>query len=153
MDLSPVPLVIGMSATPERFRRVLEGAERVTRPVEVKAEDVRESGLIKDRIILDIAEEDQPADWTLLRDAAQRAKEYAKQWKRYCKAQGIDPPVEPILVVQVEDGNQTIRTRTDLSKAVDVLEKVYGRFGAGELALSGVKHSFRSTTIRFPDVV
>jgi type III restriction enzyme len=134
MGLSPVPLVIGMSATPARFNKVLEGAQRITRPVDVSAEDVRESGLIKDRIILDIAEDDQPVDWTLLRDAAQRTIEYAKQWKRYCKAQDIVPPVEPILVVQVEDGTQTTRTRTDMSKAVDVLEKVYGRFGEGELA-------------------
>jgi type III restriction enzyme len=134
IGLSPVPLVIGMSATPARFNKVLEGAQRITRPVDVSAEDVRESGLIKDRIILDIAEDDQPVDWTLLRDAAQRTIEYAKQWKRYCKAQDIVPPVEPILVVQVEDGTQTTRTRTELSKAVDVLEKVYGRFGEGELA-------------------
>jgi type III restriction enzyme len=132
--LSPVPLVIGMSATPERFHRVLEGAQRITRPVEVSPEDVRESGLIKDRIILDIAEEDQPADWTLLRDAAERTIKYAKEWKRYCKVQGIEPPVEPVLVVQVEDGSETTLTRTDLSKAVDVIEKVYGRFGPGELA-------------------
>jgi len=95
---------------------------------------VRESGLIKDRIILDIAENDQPADWTLLRDAAQRTIEYAKEWKRYCKTQGISPAVEPVLVVQVEDGTQTALTRTDLTKAVDVLEKVYGRFGERELA-------------------
>jgi type III restriction enzyme len=134
VGLSPVPLVIGMSATPQRFNRFLEGAQRIRRPVEVSAEEVRESGLIKDRIILDIAEEDQPADWTLLRDAAQRTIEYGKQWKRYCKAQGIVPSVEPILVVQVEDGTQAARTRTDLAKAVDVLEKVYGRFGEGELA-------------------
>ena len=134
VGLSPVPLVIGMSATPARFHRVLEGAQRITRPVEITAEDVRESGLIKDRIILDIAEEDQPADWTLLRDAAQRTIEYAKRWKDYCKEQGIAPTVEPVLVVQVEDGTQTTRTRTDISKAVDVLEKVYGRFGEGELA-------------------
>jgi type III restriction enzyme len=134
IGLSPVPLVIGMSATPARFNRVLEGAQRITRPVDVGADYVRESGLIKDRIILDIAEDDQPVDWTLLRDAAQRTIEYAKQWKRYCKAQDIAPVVEPILVVQVEDGTQTTRTRTDLSKAVDVLEKVYGRFGEGELA-------------------
>jgi type III restriction enzyme len=132
--LSPVPLVIGMSATPERFHRVLEGAQRTTRHVDVSAEDVRESGLIKDRIILDIAEEDQPADWTLLRDAAQRTIEYSKEWKRYCKAQGITPAVEPVLVVQVEDGTQKELTRTDLAKAVDVLEKVYGRFSEGELA-------------------
>jgi hypothetical protein len=38
------------------------------------------------------------------------------------------PAVEPVLVVRVEDGTQTELTRTDLSKAVDVLEKVYGRF-------------------------
>jgi type III restriction enzyme len=131
---SPVPLVVGMSATPERFHKVLEGAHRTTRPVEVKAEDVRESGLIKDRIILDIAEEDQPVDWTLLRDAGQRTIQYAKEWKRYCKAQGIVPAVDPVLVVQVEDGTQTTLTRTDLSKAVDVLEKVYGHFGERELA-------------------
>jgi type III restriction enzyme len=134
IGLSPVPLVIGMSATPARFNQVLEGAQRITRPVDVSAEDVRESGLIKDRIILDIAEDDQPVDWTLLRDAAQRTIEYAKQWKRYCKAQHIVPAIEPILVVQVEDGTQSTRTRTDLSKAVDVLEKVYGRFREGELA-------------------
>ena len=134
VGLTPVPLVIGMSATPERFHRVLEGAQRITRPVEVNAEDVRESGLIKDRIILDIAEEDQPADWTLLRDAGQRTIQYAKEWKRYCKAQGIAPAVEPVLVVQVEDGTEKTLTRTDMSKAVDVLEKVYGRFGEGELA-------------------
>jgi type III restriction enzyme len=134
VGLSPVPLVIGMSATPARFHKVLEGAQRITRPVEVRAEDVRESGLIKDRIILDIAEEDQPADWTLLRDAAQRTLQYTKEWKRYCKAQGIAPVVEPVLVVQVEDGTQTALTRTDLSKAVDVLENLYGRFREGELA-------------------
>lgn len=134
VGISSVPLVIGMSATPERFHKVLEGAQRITRPVEVKAEDVRDSGLIKDRIILDIAEDNQPADWTLLRDAAQRTVQYAMEWKRYCKTQGIAPAVEPVLVVQVEDGTQTTLTRTDLAKSTDVLEKVYGHFAEGELA-------------------
>lgn len=134
VGLSPVPLVVGMSATPERFHRVLEGAQRITRPVEVNADDVRDSGLIKDRIVLDIAADDQPADWTLLRDAAQRAKDYSREWKRYCDSQRISPPVEPVLVVQVEDGTKAAITRTDLGRAVDVIEKVYGRFKDGELA-------------------
>lgn len=141
VGLSPIPLVIGMTATPERFHRVLEGAQRIVRPIEVKPEDVRESGLIKDRIILDIAEDDQPADWTLLRDASQRALQYTKEWRRYCKGQRITPPVEPVLVVQVEDGTQTTLTRTDISKAVDVLDKVYGQFEEGELA-----HCFQEET-------
>lgn len=132
--LSPVPLVIGMSATPERFSRVLEGAQRITRPVDVPSEAVRESGLIKDRIILDIAADDQPADWTLLRAAAERCMQYTKEWQRYCSSQGIEPSVQPVLVVQVEDGPGTTLTRTDLSKAVDVLGEVYGPFGEGELA-------------------
>lgn len=134
VGLSPVPLVIGMSATPQRFNRVLEGAQRTIRRVDVTADEVRESGLIKDRIVLDIAEDDQPADWTLLRDAAQRVLEYATEWKRYCRSQDIDPPVEPVLVVQVEDGSGAVLTRTDLAKAVDVVERVYGRFEEGELA-------------------
>jgi type III restriction enzyme len=134
VGLSPVPLVIGMSATPTRFHKVLEGAQRTTRPVEVSAEDVRESGLIKDRIVLDIAEADQPADWTLLRDAAKRTRQYAKAWKTYCSSQSISRIVEPVLVVQVEDGNAKTLTRTDLSQAVSVLEKVYGHFGERELA-------------------
>jgi type III restriction enzyme len=133
IGLSPVPLVIGMSATPERFHRMLEGAQRITRPVEVKPEDVRESGLIKDRIILDIAEDDQPVDWTLLRDAAERTIQYGKEWKKYCQTQKL-PPVEPVLVVQVEDGTKTTLTKTDLDKAVGVLEGVYGSFSEGELA-------------------
>jgi hypothetical protein len=49
---------------PERFQRVLEGSQRITRSVEINAEAVREWGLIKDRIILDIAEEDQSARGT-----------------------------------------------------------------------------------------
>jgi type III restriction enzyme len=134
VGLSAIPLVIGMSATPQRFQRVLEGAQRIIRPVEVTADDVRESGLIKDRIILDIAEDDQPADWTLLRDAAQRALEYTNEWRRYCKAQVIEPAVEPVLVVQVEDGTANTLTRTDLGRAVNVLERVYGQFPEGALA-------------------
>ena len=132
--LSPVPFVIGMSAAPERFQRVLEGASRITRPVGVTAEEVRESGLIKDRIILDIADDDQPADWTLLRDSARRTLEYSKEWQRYCKTQSIDPSIDPVLVVQVEDGTKKELTRTDLDRAVDVLEMVYGRFDDGSLA-------------------
>ncbi len=138
VGLSPVPLVIGMSATPERFRRVLQGAQRTTRPVEVGADEVRESGLIKDRIILDIAEDDQPADWTLLRDAAERTLQYTKEWKRYCEGQGIQPSVAPVLVVQVEDGSEKVLTRTNLAQAVEILERVYGSFAEGELA-----HSFQ----------
>ena len=50
------------------------------------------------------------------------------------RLQNIVPAVEPVLVVQVEDGTQTTLTKTDLDKAVGVLEGVYGGFAEGELA-------------------
>jgi len=50
--LSPVPLVLGMSATPQRFTALLGNTNRTQRPVVITTEDVRSSGLLKDMIIV-----------------------------------------------------------------------------------------------------
>ena len=47
-NIPAVPLILGISATPDRFNTLLEGTTRIRRPVEVKPEDVRSSGLLKD---------------------------------------------------------------------------------------------------------
>ena len=53
-NLSPLPMIIGMSATIERFRKLVEGARAMTLPpVEIKPEAVKESGLLKDKIVID----------------------------------------------------------------------------------------------------
>jgi type III restriction enzyme len=132
--LSPIPMIIGVSATPERFNKVLEGTSRAVHPVTVSAEDVRESGLIKDKIKLDIGEGGGTADWALLAHAGKRAIRYTQEWAAYCKATGVEPPVEPVLVVQVENGDDRRPTHTDLATALQVLERVYGDFPAGALA-------------------
>jgi len=53
-----VPVVLGISATVERFNYAMQGAkERITLPnVEVDATRVQDSGLLKDTIALDISE-------------------------------------------------------------------------------------------------
>ena len=43
--LPTMPLILGISATAERFMRLLEGTPRVNRPVTVEAESVRSSGI------------------------------------------------------------------------------------------------------------
>src|SRR6266581_45588 len=43
--LPPVPLVLGMSATPQRFTALLGNTNRTQRPVVITPEDVRSSGL------------------------------------------------------------------------------------------------------------
>ena len=50
--LPPMPLVIGMTATPQRFQNLVIGMNRTTQYVTVPPEDVIESGLLKDRIII-----------------------------------------------------------------------------------------------------
>jgi type III restriction enzyme len=133
VGLSPVRIVIGISATPERFARVLQGSTRTKRECTVPPAAVRESGLLKERIVLYCPEEDQPSDWTLLSEAAKRWRRSCSEWRKYCKDQGI-PPVDPVLVIQVEDGTEGKVTHTDLTQAAEILEREAGQFGLGALA-------------------
>jgi type III restriction enzyme len=133
VGLSPVKLILGISATPERFAKVLEKSTRTRREHNVDQAAVRASGLLKERIVLYCPEEEQPADWTLLSEATKRWKRFRANWRRYSKEQGAEP-VEPVLVIQVEDGAEGNLTRTDLARAVGVLEREAGQFGAGALA-------------------
>jgi type III restriction enzyme len=134
VGLQPVKLVIGMSATPERFNDLLAGSGRTKREYLVKPHDVRLSGLLKDKITLFHPEDDQPGDWTMLEEAAKRWKRFKGEWKDYCRTQKISERVEPVLVVQVADGGKDELTRSDLNKAVEVIERAAGPFGAGALA-------------------
>jgi hypothetical protein len=56
VGLSPIPLIVGISATPDRFYAVLKETNRTQHPVTVGPEQVRGSGLIKDRIKVAIPE-------------------------------------------------------------------------------------------------
>jgi type III restriction enzyme len=125
--MSPAPLIIGMSATPERFSALIEGQSRTKRTVDVNPLDVRASGLLKDRIVLQHPKMSKTADWSLLEAAAERWKGLSEQWKKYCKSQNIDRIVEPVLVIQVEDGTQKQFTKTDLSNVIKIVERVTGK--------------------------
>ena len=50
--LDKMPIVIGMSATIDRFSELIKGTNSTTRSYTIKAEDVRDSGLLKDEIII-----------------------------------------------------------------------------------------------------
>ena len=72
--LPPVPLVLGMSATPQRFNALLGDANRIQRPIVIDPDEVRLSGLLKDLIVVHNPRETVKSDLTLLEDAA-------KTWK------------------------------------------------------------------------
>ncbi|UIR39650.1 hypothetical protein LZP97_26520 (plasmid) [Rhodococcus sp. DMF-1] len=69
--------------------------------MEVKAGEVRESGLLKDRILLRSLGESQSADNTMLALAVDDLKSADRAWRIHHEITG-DRLVEPLLVVQVE---------------------------------------------------
>ena len=138
--LCRMPLVLGMTATPRRFEDLLIGREINLDKVYVPAEDVRESGLVKDRILIHFPESGGQSEMTLLAEAANRWQIMEDRWAKYCKTEGIEP-VRPILVIQVEDGTDKSRTRTDLNTTLSTLENGIGRpLRAGE-----VVHAFHDS--------
>jgi type III restriction enzyme len=125
--MRPVSLIIGMSATPDRFNNLIEGTDRTRRSVPIAPADVKDSGLLKDRIVLFYPEEKQHADWTLLEEATRRWKGFSKAWQKYCDAQKMEHIVEPVLVIQVEDGSGKQLTRTNLAQLVEVVQRIAGK--------------------------
>lgn len=138
--LCRMPLVIGISATPRRFEELLAGTTHTVHKVYIKAEDVRESGLLKDRILIHYPESASQAETSLLAEAANRWRAIGKRWADYCKNQK-EAVVRPILVIQVEDGTEKTLTKTNLSAGLATLESAIGR----RLREGEVAHTFNDS--------
>jgi type III restriction enzyme len=131
-----VPIILGMSATPQRFDELLAGTERSKNVVKITIEDVRDSGLLKDLILVQTPSDDTPGDLTLLQQAAQRWHDFGQQWDKYCRGQNMSDIVRPVLVVQVEDGypERKVLTKTNLGEVIQTIERVVGPLSDDEYA-------------------
>lgn len=100
----PMPIVVGISATPERFNKAMEGRKNrdVKAAVTVPVSEVRRSGLIKDAIELLTPTQAANTRHQDLGLACQRLAKTSKAWHDYCLENKI-PQVVPLMVVQVED--------------------------------------------------
>ncbi|MFI7125869.1 DEAD/DEAH box helicase [Nonomuraea sp. NPDC050153] len=126
------PVVLGISATPDRFLAAMEAANRTMRPVNIPPGDVRESGLLKDRILLRNLAEAQSADNTMLALAVEDLKAASQSWRTHHDNTG-DRLVEPLLVVQVEPKVTDKR----LAEILSVLESAWPK-----LSDYSVAHAF-----------
>lgn len=131
--LSPIPLVLGMSATPQRFTTLLGNTNRTQRPVNIPADDVRSSGLLKDWIVVRHPKTAVAGDLTLLESATKSWKHFTGLWEEYCVQEKEKDIVRPILVVQIEDGSGNTLTRTPLDDVVRVIERHSGPLGINEI--------------------
>ncbi len=140
--LAPMPVVIGMSATSERFNRLVEGTSSTIHKVMVTADEVRASGLLKDRIVITYPEESSlNKDMAVLQAAADNWKEKWDHWTQYCREQHYSY-VNPIFVVQVLSSTGDRVSDTDLDDCLCKIEERTGfHFSEGE-----VVHTFGQTS-------
>lgn len=140
--LAPMPVVIGMSATSERFNRLVEGTSSTIHKVVVTADEVRASGLLKDRIVITYPEESSlNKDMAVLQAAADDWKEKWDHWTQYCREQHY-AYVNPVFVVQVLSSTGDRISDTDLNDCLCKIEERTGfHFSEGE-----VVHTFGQTS-------
>ncbi len=130
--LPPMPVVIGMTATPQRFNRLAEGIQSTTHYVKTTADEVRASGLLKDRIIITYPEH-AGNDMAVLQAATDEWKHKCDHWYQYCYEQHY-AQVNPILIVQVQNGSGQQISATDLDECLRIIEERLGdHFSEGQV--------------------
>lgn len=139
--IPPMPVVIGMSATTQRFNTLVEGTSSTIHKSVVTSDEVRASGLLKDRIVITYPEEGAiNKDMAILQAAADDWKEKWEHWYQYCYEQHY-AYINPIFVVQVLNGSGNKMTDTDLDDCLSKIEERTGfRFETGQ-----VVHTFGQT--------
>ena len=138
--LDPMPVVIGMSATDERFRRLVSNISSVRHDVDVRPDEVRASGLLKDRIIITYPEQDSIDDMVLLQAAADEWKSKCEHWNYYCITQKTRQ-VQPVLVIQVENRSNNSASATEIGECISRIQARTGfKFSEHEIV-----HTFGQT--------
>ena len=130
--LSPLPVTIGVSATIERFNELVKNSGAAINPCEVPVDDVRQAGLLKDRIIVIYPDEGE-REMSMLHAATLNWLDRCKAWRRH--------EVKPIFIVQVQSGTGNKVSDTNLDECLKVISDAADtKFQVGE-----VVHTFGDT--------
>ncbi|WP_026491446.1 DEAD/DEAH box helicase [Butyrivibrio sp. XPD2002] len=132
--IEAMPVVIGMSATSARFNTLVQGIASDTQFVVVTTDEVRASGLLKDRIVISYPEDNAGnKDMAVLQAAADEWKDKWDHWYQYCYEQHY-AYVNPVLVIQVQNATSSSISATDLDDCIQKIEERIGiRFQEGEV--------------------
>ena len=132
--IEAMPVVIGMSATSARFNALIQGIASDTQYVVVTTDEVRASGLLKDRIVISYPEENSGnKDMAVLQAVADEWKNKWDHWYQYCYEQHY-AYVNPVLVIQVQNATASSISATDLDDCVAKIEERTGiQFQEGEV--------------------
>ena len=120
---APMPLVIGVSATAARFNTLIGDINSTLQKVIVKPDEVRASGLLKDRIFITYPDNAQKSNEMAVLDAA--TEEWINKvlhWNQYCKEQHYKY-INPIFVIQVKAGTNGATSDTNLDDVIAKIEE------------------------------
>lgn len=136
--MEKMPMVIGMSATIERFQRLIAGTDATSRSCVVDAKDVIDSGLLKDEIVIEYpAPNQQERVMSMLQLATKEWLHKCERWMLYHDRNG-DKIVHPVFTIQVENKGASTISNTDLDECLKIVEIELGR----KLKQGEVVHSF-----------
>lgn len=130
-----MPVILGISATAERFNTLVGNTTNVgLQKYVISADEVRGSGLLKDRIVITYPEDPtKNNDMVLLEAAVEEWLKKCKRWYQYTYEQHY-ANVDPVLVVQVCQGSGGAISDTNLEDVlVKIEEKVGASFKKGEV--------------------
>lgn len=123
-NLQPMPVVVGMSATIQRFNALVGNSTSTLRKVDVSADEVRSSGLLKDIITVNYPEEGAGINkMAILQAATDEWIDKWNHWHQYCYEQHY-AYVNPVFIVQVENSTHSSRySDTELDECLRIIER------------------------------
>lgn len=122
-----MPVILGISATVDRFNTLIGNTANVgLQKYVVTADEVRGSGLLKDRIaVIHPRDTERDNDMVLLEAAVEEWLKKCRRWYQYTYEQHY-ANVDPVLVIQVLQGSNGSISETNLE---DVLAKIEEKVG------------------------
>lgn len=140
VKLPAMPIVIGISATAARFNNLVGDTNSTLQKCIITANEVRASGLLKDRIVITYPDDPQKNnDMAVLQAATDEWKNKCDHWYQYTYEQHY-ANVNPIFVIQVLSGSGNAVSDTNLD---DVIAKIEERIGSN-FKENEVVHTFGS---------
>ncbi len=133
--MASMPVILGISATAERFNTLVGNTTNVgLQKYVITADEVRGSGLLKDRIVITYPEDPtKNNDIVLLEAAVDEWMKKCRRWYQYTYEQHY-ANVDPVLVVQVCQGSGGTLSDTNLEDVLTKIEEKYGTpFKTGEV--------------------
>lgn len=141
IKLPSMPLVIGISATAARFNALVGDTNSTLQKCIISANEVRASGLLKDRIVITYPDDpEKHNDMAVLQAATDEWKNKCEHWYQYTYEQHY-ANVNPVFVIQVLAGTGKAVSDTNLD---DVIAKIEERLNT-KFSENEVVHTFGST--------